>query len=121
MLLAAIVADPLTFVLSPFEGERRIPSMLTIPRFRIVLWIARRAAAVPHCARFSSRVYLHCARSSGIIRHRGEHFFYSGFQSDPHRARNDGVANVQFRQARNLVNEHNIFVIDTMASIDLQM
>jgi hypothetical protein len=59
--------------------------------------------------------------SSGIIRHRGEHFFYSGFQSDPHRARDDGVANVQFRQARNLVNEHNIFVIDTMASIDLQM
>jgi hypothetical protein len=31
------------------------------------------------------------------------------------------VANVQFRQARNLVNERNIFVIDAMASIDLQM
>jgi hypothetical protein len=61
VLLAAIVADPLTFVLSPFEGERRIPSMLTIRRFKIVPWIARQAAAVPHYARFSSRVHLHCA------------------------------------------------------------
>jgi hypothetical protein len=63
VLLAAIVADPLTFVLSPFEGERRIPSMLTIARFRIVLWIARRAAALTHYSRFSSRVHLHCART----------------------------------------------------------
>ena len=33
--------------------------------------------------------------SSGIIRHRGEHFFYGGFQSDPHRARNDGMTDVE--------------------------
>src|SRR6266403_2432856 len=33
--------------------------------------------------------------SSGIIRHRGEHFFYGSFQSDPHRARNDGMTDVE--------------------------
>ena len=59
--------------------------------------------------------------SSGIICHRGEHFFYSGFQSDPHRARDDGVTNIQFRQTRNLVDERNIFIIDPVAGIDLKM
>ena len=34
-------------------------------------------------------------RSFGIIRHRGEHFFHRIFQSHPHRARNDGMTDVE--------------------------
>src|SRR5215510_364483 len=35
------------------------------------------------------------ARSSGIIRHRTEHFFHRGFEADQHRPRDDGVTNVE--------------------------
>ena len=59
--------------------------------------------------------------SSGILRHGSEHFFHSGFQSDPHRARNDGVTNIELGQTGNLMDERDILVIDTVTSIDLQI
>jgi hypothetical protein len=59
--------------------------------------------------------------SCGILRHGTEHFFHSGFQSDPHRARDDGVTNVELGQRRNLVDERDIFVIDAVAGIDLEI
>src|SRR5881227_383395 len=61
------------------------------------------------------------ARSFGIICHSGEHFFDRCFQANPHRARYDGVTNIEFGQIRNLVNERDVFVIDAVASVDLHM
>ena len=58
--------------------------------------------------------------SSGILSHRGEHFFHGGFEPDPHRARDDGVANVELGQRRNLMDERDIFVIDAVTDVNLQ-
>ena len=60
-------------------------------------------------------------RSFGIIRHGGEHFLDCGFQADPHCARYDCVTDVQFGQIRNLVNERDVLVIDSVASVDLHI
>src|SRR4030095_7311835 len=42
------------------------------------------------------------ACSFGIIGHSGEHFLNRVFQTNPHRARDNGVADVQFGQIRDL-------------------
>ena len=34
--------------------------------------------------------------SSGILRHGSEYFFHGGFEPHPHRARDDGMANIEF-------------------------
>src|SRR5437660_7884359 len=61
------------------------------------------------------------AHSSGILRHRSNHFFHRGLKPNPHRARHDGVTDVEFRQKRNLVDERDIFVVDAVAGVDLEM
>ena len=40
---------------------------------------------------------------------------------DPHRARDDGVTDVEFGQTRNLVDERDVFVIDAVTGVDLHM
>src|SRR6266550_7646487 len=57
---------------------------------------------------------IHLWHSFGIIGHSGEHFLHRGFQADPHRARHDGVTNVEFGQTWNLVDECDVFVIDAV-------
>ena len=57
--------------------------------------------------------------SSRIIRHCGEHFFDRALQAHPHRARDDGVADVQFGQIRNVVDQRNVLVIDAVPDVDL--
>src|SRR4029453_18664128 len=49
-------------------------------------------------------------RSFGIIDHSGEHFLNRVFQTNPHRARDNSVTNVQFGQIRNLVDKGDVFV-----------
>ena len=51
---------------------------------------------------------IHLGHSFGIICHSGEHFLDRRFQANPHRARYDGVTNVQFGQIRNLVDERDV-------------
>jgi hypothetical protein len=50
--------------------------------------MATGAVALQFCRTF--------ARSFGIIRHGGQHFFYRGFQADPHRPRYDCMTDVEF-------------------------
>lgn len=59
--------------------------------------------------------------SSVVIRHCGKHFFHRGFQSDPRRARDDGVTDVEFGQTWNLVYQCNVFVIDAVTGVDLHV
>src|SRR5882724_11589385 len=59
--------------------------------------------------------------SSWIDLDRAEHFFHGCFETDPHRPRDDRVTNVEFAQRRDLVDELDVFVIDAMTSVDLQM
>ena len=61
------------------------------------------------------------ALSSGIIGHSGEHFFHGIFQANPHRARDDCVADIEFVQTRNLVDKRDVSVIDAVTCIHLQM
>src|SRR4029077_3712732 len=64
---------------------------------------------------------IHLWHSFGVIGHSREHFLNRVFQATPHRTRYDGVTNVEFGQTRNLVDERDVFVIDTVASIDLHI
>src|SRR5262249_7966685 len=64
---------------------------------------------------------IHFWHSSGILFHRGEHLLYRNFEPNRDRARNNSVTDVEFCQARDLMNERDIFVIDPMAGIDLKM
>ena len=59
--------------------------------------------------------------SFGIIRHCGEHFLDGIFQTHPHRTRYDCVADVEFAQTRNVVDERDVFVIDPVAGVDLHI
>src|SRR5438874_11762616 len=64
---------------------------------------------------------IHLWHSFGIIRHGGEHFFYRIFQADPHRPRYNCVADIEFGQTWNLVNERDVFVIDTVTGVDVHI
>ena len=59
--------------------------------------------------------------SFGIIRHGGEHFLDGIFQPNPHRARYNCVTDVEFGQTWNLVDERDVFVIDAVTRVDLQI
>ena len=87
--------------------------------------VVGQALRLPGPATATGAVALQCwrtvATSFGIIGHGGEHFLDRGFQAGPHRARHDGVTNVEFGQTRNLVNERDVFVIDAVSRVNLQM
>ena len=61
------------------------------------------------------------ALSSGIICHSGEHFLNGIFQTNPHRTRYDCVADIEFAQTGNLVNERDVLVVDPVASVNLHI
>src|SRR6266480_61463 len=60
-------------------------------------------------------------QSSGIILHRGQHFLHCASQSPPNRARRNRVTDVEFGQIRNLMDDRDIFVIDAVTGVDLEM
>ena len=82
------------------------------------LRLPRRATATEAVALQFVRPLAHSFR---IIRHSGEHFLDRGFQADPHRARYDCVTDVEFAQTRNLMDERDVFVINAVTCVDLQM
>ena len=69
---------------------------------------------------FAPLSLLECT-SSGILRHGGEHFFNGCLQPDPHRSRDNRVANVQFGETRDMMDECDVFVIDTVTGVDLHV
>src|SRR4029077_8485293 len=64
---------------------------------------------------------IHLCLSFGIICHSGEHFLDGIFQPNPHRTRYDCVADVEFAQTWNLVDERDVFVIDAVARVHLHI
>lgn len=60
------------------------------------------------------------AISSAIILHRHQHLANRAFQPYKNRARNNGVANVQFGQMRNSFNQFDVRVIDPVTSVNLE-
>ena len=87
--------------------------------------VVGQALRLPGPVTATGAVALQCwrtlARSFGIIRHGGEHFLNRIFQTHPHRTRYDRVANIEFAQTWNLVDERDVFVIDAVASVDLHI
>src|SRR5262249_36943917 len=59
--------------------------------------------------------------SSGIICHSGEHFLDRPFQANPHRTRYDCVTNIKFGQTWNLMDERDVFVVDAVTCVHLQI
>ena len=73
-------------------------------------------------ARASRPDRLRCqAHSSGIIRHRGEHFLHGVIESNGHRTRYNRVADIQLGETRDLANQLDIFVINAVACVDLEV
>src|ERR687891_2778283 len=63
---------------------------------------------------------IHLWYSFRIIRHSREHILDRSFQAHPRRARYDCVTDVELAQIWNLVDERDVFVIDTVTCVDLQ-
>ena len=87
--------------------------------------VVGQALRLPGPAMATGAAALQCSRilacSSWVVLHRGKHFFHGCFESDPHRARDNGVTNVEFAQRGNLMDELDVFVVDAVTSVDLQM
>src|SRR4029077_6803472 len=62
---------------------------------------------------------IHLCLSFGIICHSSEHFLNGVFQTHPHRTRYDCVADIEFAQTWNVVDERDVPVIDAVTSVDL--
>src|SRR4051812_40271361 len=69
-----------------------------------------------NCHRVEAHTIQSCL-SFGIICHSGEHFLDGIFQAHPHRTRYDCVADVEFTQTCNLMDECDVFVIDAVTSV----
>ncbi len=88
-----------------------------------IVWSART------CPRFEKRRHVaallksldYFSRSSGIIRHRSEHFLHGVIEAHRDRTRDNRVANIQLGEPRDLMNQRNIFVIDAVTRVDLQV
>ena len=59
-------------------------------------------------------------RSAWIALHGGEHFADGGFDSDEHSAADQAVADVQFHEVGNEVDQLQVFHRESVASIDLK-
>src|SRR5688572_2303417 len=58
--------------------------------------------------------------SAGIMPHGGQHFADSGFEADEYGAADNAVADIQFGEMRDRLEQPNVLVIQSVAGVDFQ-
>ena len=58
---------------------------------------------------------------TSVVLHRRQHFAHGSFEADKHRARNNGVTDIQLGQVRDAMDQCDVAIIDSVAGVDLKL